>query len=297
MKINHSLAVAFMATAFIACSQNEWPESLSDIRKPYSGQMEEVNSRVTLDDSHMIHWEMGDRLSIFPGCDLNNLYQVVQITDERGIFEFVSGGNQEYNDLDAHYAVYPYHSGTSVSNKVITTQLPAETVYSGKENSVRHALMTAKSDNTSFTFTNAMGILRLKLNAKQPFMIGKVQKIQLMSKTKGLCGTVTIDYSDDQQVPSAVIEATEDNKTLTLNLVESLRNDLVNDRDGNYTEFYIPMAPETYEANDLLLVITGSRNVYSKYIGCEVDIERKKIFTLAHTISAQSYEGGIENPN
>ena len=115
------------------------------------------------------------------------------------------------------------------------------------------------------------------------------------SKTKGLCGTVTIDYTGNQQAPSAMVEATADNRTLTIDLVDDLQKDLLKaDANENYSEYYIPMAPELFEANDLLLVIKGSRNTYSKYISCEINIDRKKIFTLLHTISALSYDGDIE---
>ena len=296
MKIINSLAVAIIATAFMNCSQCELPDTLSNICKFYDGQIEETDSRVTLDDSYMINWEMGDQLSIFPKYDVNSLYKVVATDKSKASFEFVSTEEQESYAIDAHYAIYPYHSDCSISNGVISTQFPAEIEYSGKENSIRHALMTAKAESNNFTFTNAMGILRLKLNAKQPFLIGKVQTIQLNSKTKGLCGTVTIDYTDNQQAPSATIKATADNRTLTINLVNVIQKDLVKaDANENYSEFYIPMAPEIFDANDLLLVIKGGNNTYSKYISCEINIERKKIFTLTHTISALSYDGDIEN--
>lgn len=290
------LAVVFITAANMACTQSELPETSSNICKFYDGRMEEDDSRVTLADSYMINWEMDDQLSIFPQYDVNSLYKVIATNESRASFEFVSTEDKESNAIDAHYAVYPYHSKNSMSNGVITTQFPAEIEYSGKENSIHHAVMTAKSENNSFTFTNAMGILRLKVNAKQPFMIGKVQTIQLKSKTKGLCGTVTIDYSDNRQAPPAMIEATVDNRTLTINLVDDLQKDLVKaDANEKYSEFYIPLAPEIFEANDLLLIIKGSRDTYSKYIGCSIHIERKKIFTLTHTISALSYDGDIEN--
>lgn len=294
MKRNHSWAVAVIAAAFMACSQNELPESSPNLYKPYSGQMETVDSRVTLDDEYMPHWEMGDQLSIFPESDVNHLYKVVQINGSNASFEYVSADEQEGNAIDAHYAVYPYHSLNAVSDRVITTQFPAEIEYSGKENSISHALMTAVSADEHFSFTNAMGVLRLRLNAKQPFMIGNVQSIQLISKTKGLCGTATIDYSAAQQPPSAVIEAAEDNRTLTVNLVKNLQVQLLKSGTEDYSEFYIPMAPEVFEENDLLLVIQGSAKKYSKYVSCEVRIERKKIFTLTHTISGMNYDGDLE---
>lgn len=296
MKIINLLAVAIIATAFMACSQCELPEATSNICKYYDGQIEEVDSRVVLDYNYMVNWEADDQISIFPGYDVNGLYRVVQFNGSKAHFEFVSSNYQESNKIDATYVVYPYHSGNSISNGVITTQFPAEIEYSGKENSIRHALMTARTESNNFTFTNAMGILRLKVNAKQPFLIGKVLSIQLKSKTKGLCGTVTVDYSGNQQAPSAMIEATADNRTLTINLVDALQKDLVKaDANENYSEYYIPMAPGIFDANDLLLVIKGSSNTYSKYISCEINIERKKIFTLMHTISALSYDGDIEN--
>lgn len=301
MRKKHSLAAIIIATTLMACSQNELLESPRNICEFYNGQIERIDSRVTLDDSYMMNWEMDDQLTIFPKYDVNNLYEVVQINDSRASFGFVSAEDKEGDGIGAHYVVYPYYPGNSISNKVITSQFPAEVEYSGNENAIRHAVMTAKSENNNFTFTNAMGILHLRVNAKQPFMIGEVQSIQLKSKTKGLCGTVSVDYSDNQAAPSAVIDAATDNGTLTngtltVNLVESLQNLLVKaDANENYSEFYIPMAPETFEANDLLLVIKGSQATYSKYISCEVEIERKTIFTLTHTISAISYDGDIEN--
>lgn len=262
----------------------------------YTGQVESVNSRATLDDNYCVNWEINDPLSIFPGTDNNHLYKVDQINDSKASFLFVSSDSQESNEIDAHYAVYPYHPTSSISDGIIKTQFPAEIEYSGMENSIRHALMTAKAESNNFTFTNAMGILRLKLNAEQPFKIGKVKTIQLKSKTKGLCGEVTVDYSGSNQAPAATIFATEDNRTLTLNLIESQQKDLKRaDANKNYTEFYIPMVPGTFDEKDLLLTVKGSTDTYSQYVNCQVDIERRKIFTLTHTITASSYDADIEN--
>lgn len=301
MRKKHSLSAVIIATTLVACSQNELLDSPRNVCEFYDGEIERIDSRVTLDGSYMMNWEMADQLTVFPKYDVNNLYEVVQMDDSRASFGFVSTEDKEGNGIDAHYAVYPYYSVNSISDEVITTQFPSVIEYSGNENAIRHAVMTAKSVSNSFTFTNAMGILHLKVNAKQPFMIGKVQSIQLMSKTKGLCGIVTVDYSDNQTTPSAAIDAVTDNGTLangtlTVNLVESLQTPLPKAGDNeNYSEFYIPLAPETFEANDLLLVINGSETRYSKYISCEVEIERRKIFTLTHTISPTSYDGDIEN--
>lgn len=288
-----------LIVALTSCSQDE-QLSTSIQRIVFTGQIERLESRVILGDDFMMNWEIQDQISIFPGYNINSLHEIKSIdTSGRANFgqaiRFNEVQEENATKMSANYAVYPYYDENSLSsNEIITCKVPESFDYSGMGSSIKHALMVAKSTSNSLSFTNAQGILRLRLNARQPFLFGKVKYIQLVSNSdeKPLSGTATMDYSSDEK-PCAKISP-DGNKTLTIHLSENLQNKLPATQNDEYATYYIPIVADEYKANDITMVIHwAEENIkpYSKHIGIDFTIKRNTIYTLTHIIEGESFDG------
>ena len=301
MKTTRILSAAFIAAALVGCSQEEQFNMNQDGQMQFIGSFEQVASRVTMDSNYDLNWEGNEQVSIFPGMTVNNQYQVSSVTGGRASFSFVDYVTPEngYAPTNANYALYPYAADNSiVADGTMTASVPAEFTYDGMENSIKTALMAAKSDDGdgNLSFKNVQGILRLKLNAVQPFLWGAVESIQLKSATQNLSGKVNIKF--DGEYPVAAWG--EGGKVLTLGLSEAYQKDL--ESLGSYSEFYLPMVPAEFEAGDVTLTINWANGTeYEVEVPIDFNIERRKIYTLAHTLKGGTsfegdLEGDIENP-
>lgn len=192
MKTNRILFAAAMSALLVGCSQEDSLGLTNDVPVVYTGSMEKTTSRVLLDQDYMMNWELGDELSIFPKFDINNQYKVIDVNDNGvATFEYVDYvENPNYTAIENTYAVYPYYAENKLEGDIITTSVPTEVNYEGMEKSIQKALMSAKSSTGKLGFTNAQGILRLRLNAVTPFKYGAIQSIKLESVSgKLLSGT------------------------------------------------------------------------------------------------------------
>lgn len=300
MKTYRILVAALIVVTMVGCTREEQVGMLLE-HKSFTGQVEaRLDSRVILNGSNTMEWVVNDRVSIFPCYEINHLHKVVNV--ENGVADFgypVSYDEEQAEnpiEIDYNYAVYPYNEANSLSNGVISTIIPGTMEYTGKENSIMYNLLVAKSSSNSLIFTNAQGMLCLKLNAQQAFKYGPVKYIKLESATKPLSGLVTIDFSSAEK-PCAVV-ASDGDKSLTVNLSEEFGNKIPAAQNNEFMELYIPIVTGSYIANDLTMYIywaDDTKTPYSKFIGTEFTINRHEVYTLSHTIKGDSFDGQIDN--
>ena len=301
MKKTRILSAALIAAALVGCSQEEQFDMFQEGQMEFIGSFEQANSRVTMDtENYMMHWEedCSDLVSIFPGITVNNKYQVSGINNGKASFAFVDyyfpeGATYQKTSPKLNYALYPYADGNSITTGgTITAQLPSELTYVSHENSIKTALMTAKSEGNDLNFKNVQGILRLRLDAELPFF--KVKSITLKS-TKALSGEATIVF-DAEDLPKVTL-AENGGKTLTINLSENLQQCLKGTTSGEYSEFYIPVVPALYAQGELQMIIDWVDQDVAEYvhpIRIPVNIERRKIYTLYITVPANGFGGNLE---
>lgn len=296
MKTVRALLSVILTMALVGCSEEVSLQPTDNVASVYIGSMEKTASRVWMDQNHMVNWSMDDSLTIFPQFDINNKFKVIDVDgDGLATFYWVDFiDKSDYSEIPYTYAVYPYHDDTQIEKEVITTFVPSEVEYTGMENSIKHALMTAKSSSNRLNFTNAQGILRLRLNAVTPFKYGPIASIKLESASKLLSGRATIDYSESD-TPSARI-ADGGSNCLLVRMADEVQKDLPAKKNGEWADFYIPIVPSCYAKNDLTLTITWKKGgTYQKSVGIDVPIERKKYYTLSHTVGdVPVYEGELE---
>lgn len=299
MKKNYFLAAAVVAAVLSGCSQDELADYSPEVKSNFTATLEKVESRTVLDDNNKVQWVVNeDSLSLFEKVNINAKYKVSGV-DNNGTatLQYISHiENENYSSLGKYYAVYPYSDNNSIDSEgTITAQVPAAYTFKDKESCIASALMVASSDNKAMRFTNAQGIIRLRINAVTPYTWGKIQSVTFTSKANYLNGTATMSW--DTTTPSAKISSGQEaNKTLTINLDESLKKDLPSKQSGNYAEYYVPVVPTTFEAEDLTMVVTFANNkTYSKAIPADFTVGRKEIIGLKHSIGADDFTADIED--
>ena len=72
MKINRILSATLIAVALSGCSQDEQLFQTIETNRVFSGNFENVASRVALGEDLSMNWENGDLVSIFPKYNVNN---------------------------------------------------------------------------------------------------------------------------------------------------------------------------------------------------------------------------------
>jgi hypothetical protein len=115
-----------------------------------------------------LRWNAGDQITIFDSNTLNQQYQFDGETgDNGGTFSKVSNSFGTGNDLNCHYAVYPYNKDIKITETgVITATLPAEQSYAENSFGLGANTMVAVTkdvDDTFLKFRNVGGYLKLQL--------------------------------------------------------------------------------------------------------------------------------------
>lgn len=301
MKNSIIYCFVLLAVMITACSQTV---SLNCPERDFNGVIEVPSSRVILGDDSMIKWELNDNVSIFPNWNIHHCYSVKSIDETTGTasFTFVNYNldqSENSTELVANYAVYPYYEDNAFDENAIISKLPSDIEYTGQENAIKHALMVAAAEGKMLDFTNAQGILCLRLNAQQPFLLGKVKSIELVSNSKYLSGVVRTVYNTVDDKPIAEV-VSEGNKILTINMSEAYQQKLPASQTNSWAEYYIPMIVDEYPKDDMKIVINwtdSDKTPYQKVIGISVPIKRSEIYVLSHTILGSNFDGGIENVN
>ena len=186
MRKNHLLTAALFVAALSSCSQDEQLSLTNEDKSVFTGSMEVIGSRTELKDNKVV-WTGDETISIFEMDNINAQYKVSGAV-ENGIatFEFVNFIKPEQVEqvvtLGSNYAVYPYHQTNTIdADGNISAPVSAEYTFTDRASSIKTALMVAKTDENHFNFTNAQGIICLRLNAQQPYKWGAIQSITLTS--------------------------------------------------------------------------------------------------------------------
>lgn len=303
MKKNYLFAVALGAAVLTGCSQDEQLGMMQENRSGFTGALELSDSRTTLGEDNKVNWVEGvDEVSIFEMDDQNTQYKVKSVSNGVAQFEFVDYiPKTNPVSFDDYYSVYPYDDVNSISAEGdISAAVPSKIEnYSGKDDAVSQALMVAKSKTTDLKYSNAQGILLLRLNAQKPTNYGAIKSIKLTSAKYKLAGTATMSWADGVEKPEAKI-GDDGTSELTIELASALQAELPKSASGEYAEYYIPVVPTVFEKNrdgtgDVTMTITWTNgNTYEKNIDIEFTVGRNKIKPLKHTVGSKDFTGEIE---
>lgn len=299
-KINVTLGLT-MVLSMLSCSQDEF-QNMDFMQNHVTATIPDAtNARTALGDGGKVLWLAEDDISVVLNAGYHYRYVVSGDVNSNSTkfsldnsTEVISWGNS-LND-GYHYAIYPYNSSNTASDVATTVNVDVSTWvtqnYVADSFEDDKAIMTAKSANTVFSFSNAFSLLNIQLKAE---VLGSysVSSISVTSAQHALNGPATIDMSADK--PALVCTGTaEANKTNTLTIAEEVM------LTTNPTNFYLLVPAKTYEANDLTIKVMGKNLMdnedldWSCTMSVSVPCQRSMVTTLTHTFEAVDFSGSTE---
>ena len=271
------LSIAFSLLILVSgCSQEEFvrnQDQPSDC-KIFTASFEQNESRTYIEEGNLLRWTAGDQISLFDGNALNRQYQFDGKTgDNGGTFSLVDKPFGTGNDLNSHYAVYPYDKDITIKETgVITATMPAEQSYA--ENSFglganTMVAVTKNTDDTFLKFKNVGGYLKLQLYGDNV----TIKSITLTgNNNEKLAGKATIiPVYNQNPIISMADDAT---KSITLNCGDGV---IIASTAEAATTFWFVVPPTTF-ANGFEVTITDAQgNVITQSTSYEISVERNVI--------------------
>ena len=302
------LSIMFLfAILASSCSEDELVKNQSssfDSLK-FTASFEENESRTYIEEGNLLRWTEGDQISLFVATTLNQQYQFEGKTGANsGYFKKINNLFGAGNDLNCHYAVYPYSPDIEITDYgIITATLPAKQNYAENSFGLGANIMVAvtqDTDDTFLKFKNVGGYIKLKLYGDDV----TVKSIALTgNNNEKLAGkaTITATYSGEPTVNMAA-DAT---KTITLDCGDGVK---IGTTEETATPFWLVVPPTTFNegfeititdmnggtftnaSNDIVI----ERNVIKPMAACEVKIEALPNSKILYTYSG---EDGVEPNN
>lgn len=252
----------------------------------FTASFEQSETRTYVENGSLLRWNAGDQISLFDGNTLNRQYQFDGETgDNAGTFSIVNKPFGTGNDLNCHYAVYPYASDVKITESgVITTYLPAEQKYVENSFGLGDNTMVAVTkdiDDTYLKFKNTCGYLKLELYGDDEI----VKSITLTGNSnEKIAGKAAImpTYSEEPKVTMSE-EATS---SITLNCGEGV---MIGEIEESATAFWIVVPPTTFDTGFTITITDINDNTFTKSTSNKIDIIRNFIKPM------KPFEVKIEN--
>lgn len=244
----------------------------------FTASFESENARTYVEEGNMLRWNAGDQISLFDSNTLNRQYQFDGETgDNAGTFSIVNAPFGTGNDLNCHYALYPYASDVKITeNGVISATLPA--VQSYAENSFglganTMVAVTQNVDDTFLKFRNVGGYLKLQLYGENV----TVKSITLTgNNNEKLAGKATITPAYEQAPTLAMSD--DATTSITLDCGEGVK---IGTTAETATAFWIVVPPTIFEEGLTITVTEIDGELFTKSTSNAVVVERNIIKPMA----------------
>lgn len=272
------LSIALLFTLLICgCKQDELlkeQSALSNLPIVAAG-FEQNESRTYIEERNLLRWTKNDQISFFYKYTLNFQYQFDGDTgDNAGTFSLVKQVIGTGNDLERNYAVYPYASGTKITESgVITATLPSEQNYAPNSFGLGDNTMVAATediDDTFLKFKNVGGYLKLLLYGDDVTV--KTITLQGNSNEK-LAGKATIiPFYNGEPTITMANDAT---KVITLDCGENGVE--IGSTAETATAFWIVVPPTTFTSGFTITITDVNGNEFTKSTSKNIAISRNVI--------------------
>ena len=248
-----------------------------------------AESRTYLTEDILLRWTADDRITIFEGTTRNKQYKFLGETgDNAGDFDYVKAGFGTGNDVDRHYAIYPYNSTTKLSESgVITYTFPATQNYAVGSVGLGANVMvsaTADLDDQDLAFRNVGSYLLVKLYGKNQ----TVESIAITAKGgEALAGKayITPVY---RGVPT--VEMIGTTSTVTL---KSESGVAIGSTKETATAFWVVLPPFTASQGISVTVKGYYGGVQTYDVDSEIVFNRNKYKTLTRELALPSNGTGM----
>lgn len=273
MKKNSSL-ILLLAIVVSGCNQEEILRNESTNSRTFTASFAQNESRTYIEEGNLLRWTTGDLISLFDSNTLNQQYKFDGKTgDNSGTFSNVETTFGTGNDLNCHYAVYPYNSNIEITESgIITATLSTKQSYAENSFGLGANTMVAVTENTDDTFLkfqNVGGYLKLQLYGDDM----TVKSITLTgNKNEKLAGaaTITAVYGQDPTI-SMANDATN---SITLDCGEGVK---IGASAETATAFWIVVPPTTFENGFEVTITDVNDNGMTKSTSNEISIVRNTI--------------------
>ena len=283
-----------------SCSEDELVRNQSSNSLKFTASFEEGGSRTYVEESNLLRWTEGDQIALFVGNTLNRQYQFDGETgDNSGTFSIVNNPFGTGNDLNSHYAVYPYASNIKITDDTdiaiyITTTLPTKQSYA--ENSFglganTMVAVTEDTDDTFLNFKNVGGYLKLKMYGNDITIKTITLKGNAQEKIAGNA-TIKPVYGGEPSI-SMAFDATE---TITVDCGDGIK---IGTTEKTATIFWIVVPPVIFKNGFTITAIDVDEYKFVKSTSKEISIERNVIKPMAavnlddYRQKKSSYSNGV----
>ena len=263
MRINRLftvLAVAFVASA---CNRPQLDESVALGTTQFNAVFAEVVSKVSMGADFKLSWETGDKVSVFALDASNREFTAAS----SGATTLLNGPSDFVLDPSAtYYAVYPYAEDNSISDGVISMEIPTEqTPCLG---SLTENYAVAKSDQTDLSFYNICGLMGFKITRSD------IVKVTLAAagEEEYLAGKITVDCATIRAPEYTVVEG-------------STEVNLVSETPFAPGDYYAALLPQTFTGMTVTMYTVDGQIGFTQSLGG---------FTLSrsHHIEPLAVDGG-----
>ena len=245
--------MAFAAiVSFASCSsednnttiENESATKVMTFTATQEGDEQSTRAAISTTDRKVINWKSDDKISIFDGTK-NNLFTLKNGAGTKSAtFQGVAASAETYT------AVYPYQKGASydTSNGKVTG-ITLKATQNATDNSFdkEAALMIAEGDNTTLTFKNVVGYVKVK----PTFNCTRID-LKAFDNSAVLAGTGTVSYNNGAPTLDLSNATTKD---YAITLIGDIKAD-------NY--YYIAVPPVALKAGWTIKFTAKDGKVYSR---------------------------------
>ena len=259
--------MAFAAiVSFASCSsednnttiENESATKVMTFTATQEGDEQSTRAAISSTDRKVINWEEGDQISIFDGKTNNQFTLKNGAGTKSATFQGNAATAAKYT------AVYPYQSEASydTSNGKVTgiTLKPTQNATANSFDK-EAALMIAEGDNTTLTFKNVVGYVKVT----PKFACSKIV-LQAAGESEYLAGMCTLSYGDG--MPS--IAFTSDQST-SITLSGTITAN---------TAYYIAVPAVTLSAGWSISFTDNTGDVYTRTGSKSITFKRNTIINL-----------------
>ena len=244
----------------------------------FTASFEQNDTRTYVEEGNLLRWNAGDQITIFDSNTLNQQYQFDGETgDNGGTFSKVSNSFGTGNDLNCHYAVYPYNKDIKITETgVITANLPAEQSYAENSFGLGANTMVAVTkdvDDTFLKFRNVGGYLKLQIYGENV----TVKSITLTgNNNEKLAGKATVTPAYEQAPTLAMSD--DATSSITLDCGDGVK---IGTTAETATAFWIVVPPTTFEEGLTITVTEIDGESFTKSTSNAVVVERNIIKPMA----------------
>ena len=246
-------------------------------------------TKTSLNENNSIEWSESDRIAIFQGCTIADVFEVTSasVGKTNGSFRQIRSEEDEGfisgTELSDNIAVYPYSDGLVCSNGKVTDDevaayrienavFPSVQYYNGfsfPENAFVMAAVTSGTSDRVLKFRNLSGALRLRIKGT-----ASIVSISITGNDNEIIsGEAEVLVYKDASAPS--VEKLAGNGTVTLDCGDGVLLD-----EDEATEFTIALPPTVFEKGFTIRITDIEGVVDERTTGKNNAVKRSRVLNM-----------------